>query len=221
MVMDLKRRSATATTFSEAYHTAGAITRHVDGRRGAHYVTAKCFVKQWSDRQNANNNNRMMHKFNNSLMVVREKLGPAESFSSEASANGHHVVLNAVPANRWQLNKYFARVTYRIIVKGSAEAAVVAAKGITTMAPVDAAAVSVAIVAVIVAAAAVSIAIVAVTVVATVAAAVSVAIVAAIVVATVAVSVSVAVGAAIVVATVAVFSVCCSGDCCGVQWLLQ
>jgi len=195
MVMDLKRRSATATTISEAYHTAGAITRHVDGRRGAHYVTAKCFVKQWSDRENANNNNRMMHKFNNSLMVVREKLGPAESFSSEASANGHHVVLNAVPANRWQFNKYFARVTYIIIVKGTAEAAVVAAKGITTMAPVDAAAVSVAIVAAIV--------------VATVAVSVSVTMVAAIVFATVGVSVPVAVVAAVV------------ADIVLLQWLLQ
>lgn len=116
--MDLKRRSATITTISEAYHTAGAIARHVDGRLGAHYVNPKCFVKQSSDNIRhciSNNYNHSssssidirsvetMHKFTNPLMVVREKT----NFASEASGNSHHVVLNAVPAASRPIDDFF------------------------------------------------------------------------------------------------------------------
>ena len=72
MVMDLKRRTTTTiTSISEAYHTAGAITRHVDGRPGAHLCSTKCIVKDSSDNKTIFD---AMHKFtNNPLMVVHER----------------------------------------------------------------------------------------------------------------------------------------------------
>jgi hypothetical protein len=95
MVMDLKRRTATITSISEAYHTAEAITRHVDGRPGAHLNGAKCIVKQSSDI------NPKMHKFTNPLMVVHEKLGGPAGFAAVNgdAGSGHHVVLGPILRN--------------------------------------------------------------------------------------------------------------------------
>ena len=94
MVMDLKRRTTTITSISEAYHTAGAITRHVDGRPGAHLCSAKCIVKDSSDNKTFLD---AMHKFtNNPLMVVHER--PQQKISETA---------NSVSSTNRQIEDFF------------------------------------------------------------------------------------------------------------------
>ena len=75
MVMDLKRRPNSITTTSVAYHTAGAITRRVDGRPGAQFRTPKCIVKESSDNSVLVRNQttcKEMQKFPNSLMLMHD-----------------------------------------------------------------------------------------------------------------------------------------------------
>ncbi len=98
MVMDLKRRSNSITPTSLAYHTAGAITRRVDGRPGAHFRTPKCIVKESSDNSNVLVCNQTiceeMQKFPNSLMLMydnrsQQKIGGSGPLRS--SNIFHHV----------------------------------------------------------------------------------------------------------------------------------